>query len=210
MQSSIKSRFFFLVLVALLLGSTAALADDCPEYLESTCGGGSAWFGLRHDGANIGQGQSVLLECNSAVASVEFSFMVTGSPNGGVESMVAGDEIHVALVDADDNLLVTATTALPANIFNAWLEFTFPPGFIVPAGQYKLLAYTNVPRQCSFAFCYNSEGYADGQRQVSVNGIDGPWSGGSSGFDVPFQLYLEPGTVANEDLTWDSLKANYR
>jgi len=188
------------------------MADDCPELLEAGCGGGWAWFGLRHDGANIGQGQTVTLECDSAVLSVEFMFRVTGNPNGNVPSMVAGDEIHVALIDEEGYQLTTATTVLPADVFTDWLVFTFPEDFVVPAGMYKVVAYTTVERQCAFAFCYGegADDYAGGQRIVSLDGINGPWGDFGDGNDVPFFLYLEPSTVDTEINAWGAVKGLYR
>ena len=188
-----------------------ALADDCPELISADCDGGTAWFGLRHDDANVAQGQTVTLDCDSAINQVEFRFRVTGNPNGGVPSMVAGDEIHLALVDSDDMILVTVTTALPADIFDDWLAFTFPEGFVVPAGVYRLSAYTLVPRNCSIHFATgdNSNCYDGGHRVVSLDGIDGLWFDFGDG-DIPFRLYVTPDTVANDRLVWGSIKGLFR
>ncbi len=212
MPMMLSVRKFLFILSIIVLGFTPALADECPEYLESGCDGGWAWFGLRHDGANVGQGQTVTLPCDTAVLSIDFMFHVTGNPNGGVPSMVSGDEIHVALMDVDSNIFHTATVALPADQYNDWITFSFPEGFIVPAGQYRFAVYTNVERQCNFAFCYGegSDSYEGGSRSVSMNGIEGPWSEFGEGSDVPFQLYLEEGLVGTQIRTWDSVKGLYR
>ena len=37
------------------------------SHIELDCGGGTAWFGLRHDGANVAQGQSVTMPCDGAI-----------------------------------------------------------------------------------------------------------------------------------------------
>ena len=92
-----------------------AWSGPCPDLISAECGGGSAWFGLRGDGANIGQGQTVTLPCDTAVLGVEFMFQGAGNPNGAVPSMVAGDEIHVVLMDADRNHLATADEAQKGN-----------------------------------------------------------------------------------------------
>jgi hypothetical protein len=212
MLRSLPVRYPLFVLSILLLGSFFAVAQGCPDLLEADCGGGTAWFGLRHDGANIGQGQTVTLDCETAVLSVEFLFQVTGMPNGEVPSMIAGDEIHVVLMDADGNHLASATTAVPADVFTDWLEFSFPEDFVVPAGQYQLAAYTTVERQCAFAFCVGdgADDYDGGQRIVSLNGIDGPWFDFGTGHDVPFRLHLDSGSVANEVNAWGSVKGLYR
>lgn len=204
-------RKFLIIPSLLIMGAFPALAQDCPELIEADCGGGTAWFGLRHDGANVAQGHSVTLPCDATVISMEFIFVVSGNPNGGVPSMVAGDEINLALVDAEGNQLTTATTALPANQYNDWLTFTFAEGFVVPAGQYELRAYTTVERQCSMAFCVGDEAdvYDGGDRVASVNGLEGPWFE-FSGTDAPFRLHLDPGTVANDARAWGSVKGLYR
>jgi hypothetical protein len=211
MLKSLPLRIFLLALLIILMGSFSAMADDCPDLIEGECAGGTAWFGLRHDGAVVAQGQTVTLICDSAVLSAEFMFVVSGNPNAGVPSMVAGDEIHLVLADADGNHLTSATAAIPTDVFDDWLEFIFPENFVVPVGQYKLLAYTTVERQCSFRFAYGdgADCYDGGNRVVSVNGIEGPW--GDSGVnDTPFRLHLLGDILPNESHTWDSIKGMYR
>ena len=51
-------RKFLIIPSLLILGAFPALAQDCPDLIEADCGGGTAWFGLRHDGANVGQGHT--------------------------------------------------------------------------------------------------------------------------------------------------------
>lgn len=188
-----RLRMVLVVLMSVLL-ATAAMAD-CPELIELDCGGGYAWFGLRHDGANIGQGQTVTLECYSAVLSAEFYFRVTGLPNGDVPSMVAGDEIHMVVIDADGNHLMTATSTVPADVYTGWISFEFPEDSTVPAGVYSFAAYTTVPRQCSAAFCPSEDLYADGVRISSSNGLEGPWSEFFDGHDIPFRVFVNPDLV---------------
>ena len=89
--------------------STAKRSTHATTTCCSGCDGGWAWFGLRHDGANVGQGHTLTLPCDGAPVSVEFQFSITGNPNGGVPSMIAGDEIHVVYMDADENPITTAT-----------------------------------------------------------------------------------------------------
>ena len=196
-------RMIFLVLALAI--APAALAQ-CPDLIELDCGGGSAWFGLRHDGANIGQGQTVTLECDAAILGVEFKFIVTGNPNGGVPSLVAGDEVHVAVVDADGLQIMMATSTIPADIFNDWLSFEFPEDMTVPAGVYLLAAYTTVPRQCGFWFCPGEDLYPDGVRMVSLDGIDGEWFSFPDGHDVPFRVHLNSNGVAIDAVTWSGVK----
>ncbi len=211
MLKLLPPRILLLTLSIFLLSSIPVMAQDCPELIEADCAGGTAWFGLRHDGANVGQGQTATLICDSTVLGIDFMFQVTGNPNGGIPSMIAGDEIHVALIDADGNILATATNTVPADVFNGWLEFSFPAGMVVPAGLYQFSAYTTVERNCSFHFAYGdgSDCYDGGNRVTSLNGIDGPWFG-SSNNDVPFRLHLTSGSVANEMRAWDAVKGMYR
>ena len=126
MLKSLPLRILLCTLSIFLMSSIPVMADECPDLIEADCAGGTAWFGLRHDGANVAQGHTVTLPCDAEVLSIEFMFQVTGNPNGGVPSMVAGDEIHVALIDAEGNNLVTATSAVPADVFDGWIEFTYP------------------------------------------------------------------------------------
>ncbi len=212
MLKLVTARKSLFVLSILMLSIIPTLAMGCPEYLESGCDGGWAWFGLRHDGANLAQGQTVTLPCDTAVLSIDFMFRVTGNPNGGVPSLVAGDEIHVALLDAEFNIYQTATMALPADQLTDWITFSFPEGFVVPAGQYLFLAYTDVERQCSFAFCTGDEAdsYEGGSRSGSTNGIAGPFPAFGEGNDVPFQLYLATDSVGTQVRAWDSIKGLYR
>jgi hypothetical protein len=51
--------------IGLILLMASGVAWSCPDLIEVDCGGGSAWFGLRHDGANVAHGQSYLLDCSS-------------------------------------------------------------------------------------------------------------------------------------------------
>ncbi len=90
--------------------------------------------------------------------------------------------------------------------------FTFPEGFVVPAGQYRLAAYTNVERTCSMGFCYGEDidTYDGGARSLSGNGIDGPWSEDSEGNDIPFRLHLDEGSVDSQKESWGSIKGMYR
>lgn len=212
MIKRLKTPIPLMILSILMVSFVPALATDCPDFIESGCDGGWAWFGLRHDGAVLAQGQTVTLECDSAVLSMEYMFRITGNPNGDVPSMVAGDEIHLALMDTEFNTYYTVTTAVPADVFTGWLAFDFPEGFIVPAGQYLFAAYTEVDRQCSFGFCYggNDDTYEGGTRRVSSNGIEGPWPEYSNGNDVPFRLYLEEGTVDTVESAWGGVKGLYR
>ena len=181
------SRTIILGLTVLLVAGGAQA--QCPDLIEVDCGGGWAWFGLRHDGANVAQGHSLTLPCDGAPIAVEFQFQVTGNPNGGVPSMVAGDEIHVAFLDADDNFIMSATAAVPADVFTGWISFEFPPGMTVPDGQYKALAYTTVERQCSFAFCPDQDVYDGGTRLASLGGLDGPWF--DFAHDAPMRFHID-------------------
>lgn len=196
----------------LLFASSPVLGQICPEYIESGCEGGFAHFGMRYDGANIGQGQSVTFPCDAAVDSVEFKFRVTGVDNLSYPSLVTGDEIHVALMDVTGNILSTAVTALPVDVFTDWLIFTFPAGLVVPAGEYRFLAYTTVPRNCSFVFCYGagSDTYDGGQRYSSMGGLDSLWFPNGTGADVAFRLHVREGQVANETRSWGAVKGLYR
>jgi hypothetical protein len=196
----------------LLLGSLPVLGQACPELIESGCAGGLATFGLRYDDANVGQGQSVTLTCDSEIHSIDFGFMVSGIFNLGYPSMVAGDEIHVMLADATGNQLSTATVALPADVYNDWLTFTFPAGVIVPAGEYKFLAYTTVPRNCAFRYCTGegADPYAGGQHYSSLVSPDGLWFPNGTGQDASFRLHVTEGEVANEASSWGSVKGLYR
>ncbi len=211
MLNSILLRISLLALSIVLIASFATSAQACPELIEADCMGGTAWFGLRHDGAVVGQGQTATLICDSAVLSVEFMFVVNGNPNVTIPSMVAGDEIHVALLDADGNLMTSASTALPTDIFDGWLEFVFPADFVVPAGLYQFAAYTTVERQCAMRFAYGdvTDCYDGGNRIASLNGLEGPW-GWSDGNDIPFRLHLSENLVAHENLAWGAIKGLYR
>jgi hypothetical protein len=211
MLKPLSLRILLSTLLILLFCSIPVMADDCPDLIEAECAGGTAWFGLRHDGANVGQGQTITLPCDSEVLSIEFMFQVTGNPNGGIPSLVAGDEIHVALIDGEGNNLTTATTAVPADVFDDWLVFNFPEGMVVPAGQYQFSAYTTVERNCGFHFAYGegSDCYDGGNRVASLNGIEGPWFDYGLN-DTPFRLHLDNGTVDTEMHPWGSVKGLYR
>ena len=65
-------RNLLITLSITLMGALPVLADECPDLLEADCSGGTSWFGLRHDGANVGQGQTATLICDSAVLGVYF------------------------------------------------------------------------------------------------------------------------------------------
>ncbi len=211
MLKPLSLRILLFTLSIFLMSSIPVMADECPDLIEADCAGGTAWFGLRHDDANVAQGQTATLPCEAEVLSIEFMFQVTGNPNGGVPSLVGGDEIHVALIDADGNNLVTATSAVPADIFDDWIEFTFPEGMVVPAGLYQFSAYTTVAGNCGFHFATGDDAdcYDGGNRVASLNGLEGPWFDFGAN-DVPFRLHLSSSTVASEMRAWDSVKGLYR
>jgi hypothetical protein len=197
------------ILLLLAIAATAGTAlAQCPDLIEADCGGGWAWFGLRHDGANVGQGHTLTLPCDGAPLSMEFQFRVTGNPNGGVPSMVTGDAINVVLMDMDDNHLMTATSTIPADVFEGWIDFEFPEDMTVPAGMYRVVAYTTVPRQCSFAFCYQQDVYDGGARTASLDGIAGPWF--EYGDDAPFRFHVNSDSVPTRDRSFSSMKGMFR
>jgi len=201
-----------LALCMIAICSFATIAVACPDYQESGCGGGWSWFGLRYDGANIAQGQTVTLDCDAAIVSVEFLFRLSGTPNNDVPSMVAGDDISVSVFDTDYNVLATVTLLAPADVFEEWMEFQFPDDLIVPAGQYLIAAHTTAQGWGSMGFCYGegSDTYEGGSRTGSVNGLEGPWAPFDEGDDIPFRLYLDESSVATEQVVWGSIKGMYR
>jgi len=201
-----KSLLTFLMVLTL----SGAVFADCPDLIELDCGGGTAWFGLRHDGADVAQGQTVTLECDAAILGVEFKFQVTGNPNGGVPSMVAGDEIHVTVVDMDNNQIMTATTPIPEDIWNDWISFEFPEDMVVPAGEYLFAAYTTVERQCSIWFCPGEDLYEEGARMVSLGGLDGTWGAFGDGHDIPFRVHLNSGGVPVDNVSLTNIKGLFQ
>ena len=176
------------VFVLFLATPILALAQDCPDLIFAECGGGSAYFGLRWDGANIGQGQTVLLPCPAYLLGVEFYFFNNGNPNGGVPPLVQGDPLYVTVMDLDMNIFGTATAPMPFNVGEDWILFPFD-SLELAAGLYLFAAYTDVPGQCSFAFCPGQDPYPDGERYASLNGLAGPWVPWYGIHDVPFRVY---------------------
>ncbi len=212
MQNLQKFRKSMVALLAILFViSLSSIAVACPEYYESGCDGGWAYFGLRFDDANMAHGQIITLDCDASVSSVEFLYRVSGNPIHDMPSLVEGDEITAAVMDMDNNIIVTTSNTVPADIYTGWIEFVFPEGFIVPAGQYKVVTTTNVPRQCTIGFCYEGEDlYDGGQRTVSSNGIDGPWGVYENDYDLAFRLHLNEGSVPTQTRHWGSIKGMYR
>jgi hypothetical protein len=186
-----------------------AWSVPCPDLISAECGGGSAWFGLRGDGANIGQGQTVLLPCEAVLTSVEFYLINNGQPNGGVPPMLMGDPISVTVFDQNMLPRGTATALMPADVGEGWLPFVFVSVTLDP-GLYLLVAYTDVPRQASFRFCPSGDAYPDGERYSSLNGLAGPWFPNSGTIDDPFRVHLINGPTDTEAGTWGSVKNLYR
>ncbi len=202
-----KKLVVVLAALALFVGAASA---DCPELIEVDCGGGSAWFGLRHDGANIGHGQSFLLECNSLLLSVEMIVKNNGLPNGGVPPMVAGDPIYCVIADLEWNEYATGEAAMPFDVGEDWVSFDFnSEGIPLDAGIYLWLLYTDVPRQASVIFCPEGDSYPDGERYASLDGLNGPWFPNPGTIDDPFRVWLMPMTPV-EDETWGSIKAMFK
>jgi hypothetical protein len=204
MPSHAKKAIAIAALLA--LAATSALAD-CPELIGTDCSGGYAWFGLRHDNANIGQGQSFLVECPSTLLGVEIVVRNTGNPNGGVPPMVAGDPIYLVIADMDFNTVATSEAVMPWDVGEDWVEFEFDDH--LEAGSYFWLAHTDVPRQASIAFCPDGDNYADGQRYSSLDGLAGPWFPNGDGIDNPFWVHLLPDQTPAESETWSAVKALY-
>ncbi len=199
------------MLTILFIISLASFAVACPDYYEAACDDGWAWFGLRGDDSNVAQGQIITLDCDAAVSSVEFQYRVTGNPNQDVPSLVEGDEVSAAVMDMDGNIIVTTSNTIPADLFEGWIEFAFPEGFIVPAGQYRVVTFTEVNRYCGIRFCYQGEDlYEGGERTVSFDGVNGPWSEFNNGLDIGFRLHLNEGSVPTQTQLWGSIKGMYR
>ena len=200
----------WLPMLALVLTIVSPVrSEPCPELISAECGEGSSWFGMRFDGANIAQGQTVLLPCEATVTSAEFYLMNRGVPNGSVPPMVAGDPIYVTVMDEDRNHLGTATANVPWDVGEGWITFVFDEVTLSP-GLYLFGAYTDVPRQMDFRFCLTGDApYPDGMRYVSVNGLAGPW-GPANGNEVPFRVHLVTVPSATEASTWGTVKGLYR
>jgi hypothetical protein len=198
--------YWFLSLLILLTAGTAP-ANECPELIAVDCGGGSAWFGLRGDGANIAQGQTVTLPCDTYLLAVEFKFVNTGNPNGNVPSMVTGDPIYVTVFDLDMNDYGTATGLMPFDVGEDWIMFDFGQ-LPLDAGLYLMAAWTDVPRQCNVRFCPDQDPYPVGERYGSWDGYTGPWFPWYGIDDVPFRVYLDE-PVDAESATWSGVKATY-
>ena len=186
-----------------------AWSVPCPDLISAECGGGSAWFGLRGDGANVGQGQTVLLPCDALLTSVEFYLLNNGQPNQGVPPMVAGDPISVTVFDAAMVPVATATAAMPLDVGEGWISFIFDSAPLSP-GLYLFAAYTDVPRQASMRFCPTGDAYPDGARHSSLGGLGGPWFPNGAMMDDPFRVHLINGPTPTESGTWGSVKALYR
>jgi hypothetical protein len=202
-----KKLVIVLAALALFVGAASA---DCPELIEVDCGGGSAWFGLRHDGANIGQGQSFFLECNSLLLSVETIVRNNGLPNSGVPPMVAGDPIYCVIADLEWSVYASSVAAMPFDVGESWVSFDFNgDGIPLDAGTYLWLLYTDVPRQAAIIFCPGGDSYPDGERYSSLDGLNGPWYPNSGTIDDPFRVWLMPITPV-EDETWGSVKAMFK
>jgi hypothetical protein len=200
------------VMIALLVFSSimltvVAAAEGCPVLISAECEGGWAWFGLRHDDANVGQGQSATLPCNTYLLDVEFMFRNSGNPNGGVPALLTGDEIHVTVMDTDGNVYGDAVATMPWDVGEDWITFSFG-GIFLEAGFYHFAAWTDVPRQCSFAFCPGQDPYPDGDRIASLDGLAGPWF--DFDHEVPFRIYLDNGPVSSETTTWSEVRSTYR
>lgn len=199
-----------LLSLLMILTLSGAVFAQCPDLIELDCGGGSAWFGLRHDGANVAQGQTVTLECDAAILGAEFKFIVTGNPNGGVPSMVAGDEIMMTVVDVDGNEIMTASAPVPADVYSDWLSFEFPEDMTVPAGVYTFAAYTTVQAQCGIVFCPSEDLYTEGERVVSLNGLEGPWGSFPDGHDIPFRVHLNSDSVPTDAVSLTNIKGLFQ
>ena len=200
-------RLLGLAGVLIVLGAGTA-RGVCPVPIANECNGGSAWFGLRNDGANIAHGQSFVLSCESLLMSTEISVFNAGLSNNGVPPMVYGDQVHCAIVDASWNVLATATYVNPYNFGHYWMIFDFSSqNLILQPGNYALLAYTNVPRQTGVKFCL-SDLYPDGVRYSSVAGLTGPWSSFPT-LDLPFHVSVAVPTAV-ETPSWGAIKALYR
>ncbi len=195
----------------LLILSTLGIAWSCPPLIEVDCGGGSAWFGLRHDNANVAHGQTYLLECSSRVLSIEVQIINSGQPNGGVPPMVAGDPIFCAIADAGLAILGTSEASIPWDVGEGWVSFDFEAlDLELEAGSYYWLLYTDVPRQASVVFCPGADSYPDGGRYASLDGINGPWSPNDGVIDDPFRAHLLPLVTPVQNSIWGNVKALYR
>jgi hypothetical protein len=201
-------KWYWLIVLLVSIGVGPAIADDCPSLISAECGGSSAWFGLRWDGAIVSQGQTVLLPCNANLLGVEFKFVNDGQPGGSVPPMITGDPIFVTVLDLNMNEYVTAMAPMPFDVGNDWIMFEFD-NLELEAGLYLFAAWTDVPRHCSVPFCPDQGPYPDGERYGSVDGLAGPWFPWYGSDDVPFRVYLDTGPVSTEAMTWAAVKSMY-
>jgi len=193
----------------LLILAAGTASGVCPSSIGTDCSGGTAWFGLRWDGANVAHGQSFSLSCESLLMSVEIPVFNAGAPNVGVPPMVQGDLIHCVIVDPGWTIHATATYENPYNFGHYSMSFDFSQLNVkLPPGNYVLLAYTNVPRWTSVEFC-TADYYPGGVRYVSLAGLAGPWTS-SPNLDTTFRVTVADVPTAIAPPTWGAIKALYR
>ena len=213
-----KRRPHLAIFLLIFLMTHAAVLADCPPLIQTGCAHGIrtgiVWFGLRHDGANIGVGQSVTFECPTRLLGVEFQFAVHGTGNNGVPPLLPGDEVQMSVLKLSGVVLMTVTATLTGPInggVNApWIFFDFSEvEHRLDPGQYLLATHTDLPQQDGVSYCNYDDDYAGGERRISHNGLAGPWFP-EAAHDLPFRIYREPYPVASSLITWSTVKATYR
>ena len=168
-----------------MICAAPALGDTL---IDNDCDGGTAYFGLRSDGANVGQGQSITVTERSVITHVEFEFVIPSGPSSGIDPLGPGDLISFQVQHFGGGWITGTAAPVPGTPGPHWIDFDLPLlGPVLEPGQYQLLAVTVYPRYASVTFCPDGDPYPGGDRFASLNGIAGPWF--SHADDLAFRVY---------------------
>ncbi len=203
-----KTNKQLIIALALFMvtGSLNASADCLTGSMIDSCTGG-AWFGLRHDGVRLQQGQTFTVDCLSELQSVAFQLNVTeGGSSSGVPHLQAGDPVMCAIFTTDGFIVASVFSELIHSNGTDWITFDFTiDQTILEIGEYFAAMKTFEDKKGSFVF--NSSDHGPGYKVTQYD--SGDWAHSPSS-DGNHEIVMTDDFVGNEDASWGEIKSMFR
>lgn len=196
-----------IVLSTMLLTALPAMCyAQCATEVVNEQMDGTALFGMRWDGARLGMGQEITLDCGSRFLSVSFHLLSAESGEyNGVPYLNQGDLLTFDIVDDVGAVIATTTAPITHATGYDWVTADFSGQNIhLPAGNYGVGVFTTLDKISFISF--TSTDVIDGQRHLY---LEGTWSSAMSG-DSVLRVLWEEEQLASEDAMWSTVKSLYR
>ncbi|MBT3317661.1 hypothetical protein HN388_06725 [bacterium] len=196
----------FALTLFMVTGSFNVYADCLTGGMIDTCPG-FGWFGYRHDGVRLQQGQTFTVDCLSELQSVAFQIRVSeGGSTGGVPHLQAGDPVLCAIFTTEGEVVADVFGELIHSDGTGWITFDFTiDQTILEVGEYFAAMKTFEDKMASIAF----DGIDNGPGYKVVQYDSNPWIHELTA-DVNHEIVMTQDFVSNEDAGWGKIKSMFR